>query len=469
MIPFDATPSAIRLRRGLLVTVVVAVLSVVVAASLPAPRSSWERDKIPARVSGTAEVAARSIPGWARAKANGLVVDLGLTQPIPKTNATITFEQGWFSGRQAYITYTVKAPKGEYIMPTIVWVGPADREQRWRTGEANWPHLSQWGGFSPEGFHSVLIFESFTEFTTAETLKLTVHQWAQVTPQAGLNESGGTRAGELVLGLPWKPAYLSEPSPAVISWPRKQTWLGRTLTLEQLTVGIGRTTLTGQIALPAGERKPGLGARLHVGDQLLEMKGFQAEPAATPGLYRFTATFDGPSQWPAPVKLDLGGIYFDTDQILTWPVPWAKYRHLSGSERQLMDPVDQATVRFYGSDLVSIFTYDSGVAIEQKDPAQTPPYVRAFIAIGGRGPDAGRPGFEVVNTRGEVLSNLGGGGGVIYDNPSGGDQRQGLAVHWDEAQQAEFLQSEWLLIRYVDPGAMLVIGDTWELPADAPR
>lgn len=468
MNPFDAKVSANRLRRSLFVTVVVAVVTLVMAASLPTPLSSWERDKIPARVSGAAEVAARSIPGWARANANGLVVDLGLTRGIPGTDATITFEQGWFSGRAAYVTYTVKAPRGGYVMPTIVWVGPADREQRWRTGEANWPHLSQWGGFSREGFHSVLIFEPFDDFTSAEMLKLTVHQWAQVTPEKGLNESGGTRAGELTLGLPWQPAYLSEPAPEAIPWPRQQTWLGRTLTLEQLEVGVGRTILTGQIALPEGERKPGLGARLHVGDQVLEMKEYQVEPATTPGLYRFTATYDGPNQWPAPVKLELESIAFETDQVLTWPVQWAKYRHLDGSERQLMDPADQVTVRFYDSDLVSIFTTDSGVAIEQKDPTGPPPYVRAFIAVGGRGRE-NNPGFEVVNTSGAVLRDLGGGGGHIYDDGHGNDNREGIAVMWWKDLPEGFRQSDWLLIRYVHPGAAMILQETWDLTANASR
>jgi hypothetical protein len=449
------------------VTVIAAVLTLISAASLPAPRPPWAFNEVPARVTGVTEMANRFIPGWTRAKAQGLVVDLGLTQTIPGTDSSITFEQGWFSGREAYITYTVKAPKGGYLMPTWVLVGPEGNEARARVGQTDWGNLSHWGGFSREGFHSVLVFEPFPDFTSAETLQLTVRQWAPVTPSEGLIQSQNP-GREISLVFPWKPAYLQEPAPEVVPWPRQQTWLGRTLTLEQLEVGVGRIRLTGQIALPEGEHTPRLSSRLHVGDQLLEMKQFQAEAAATPGFSRFTATFDGPNQWPAPVHLELNGLFFETDQTLTWPVHWAKYRHLDGSERQLMDPADQVTVRFYDSDLVSIFTTDSGVAIEQKDPTGPPPYVRAFIAVGGRGRE-NNPGFEVVNTGGAVLPDLGGGGGHIYDNGHGNDSREGIAVMWWKELPEGFRQSEWLLIRYVHPGAAMVLNETWDLPAAAPR
>ena len=287
---------------------------------------------------------------------------------------------------------------------------------------------------------------------------MTVRQWAPVTPSEGLIQSQNP-GREISLVFPWKPAYLQEPAPEVVPWPRQQTWLGRTLTLEQLEVGVGRIRLTGQIALPEGERKPGLGARLHVGVQVLEMKEYQVEPAATPGLYRFMATFDGPEQWPATVKLELKRIAFETDQVLTWPVPWAKYRDRNLSERQPIDPGDQVTVRLYESHITSLFAGDSGVVFEQLDAVAAPPYVKASLAIAG---------FEVVNSTGAVMDNVGGGGGEVYMDPQGGMRERYSVLWWKELPEGH-RQSDWLLIRYVHPGAAMILQETWELPANASR
>lgn len=125
------------------------------------------------------------------------------------------------------------------------------------------------------------------------------------------------------------------------------TWLGRSLALDELRVGIGRIDLSGYIALPSGESKPGLGARLRVGG-------------------------------------------------------------------------------------------------------------------GGRGipPDLG-PGFELINDAGEAHTNMGGGGGTIWDD--GRDERQGFSANWGDQLPENFRQSERLLLRYVQPSASMVLKETWTL------
>lgn len=70
----------------------------------------------------------------------------------------------------------------------------------------------------------------------------------------------------------------------------------------------------------------------------------------------------------------------------------------------------------------------------------------------------------MVNDKGEVMTNLGGGSGVIYDGPGRSDERHGYDAMWWEELQVEFRQSGRLVIRYVSPSATLVLKETWELP-----
>jgi len=459
-----------RLSRMLFTGLAAVVALLIVTSSLSyvlGRRSTSDRMMIPARAASADEVALRAVPGWERAVAQGLVVDIGVTERIPRTDATVTVEKAWYSGRKVYVLYTVTAPEGGYWLPIEASLRGDDPEQPYSHGGTNWNHLSTWGGFSPEGFHAILTFGGVPQVN--DSLELVLRQWMRVSPESGPTRigAGATFWEDLRIPLPWDTAYLAEPDPDIIPWPQRHTWLGRTLALDALSVGIGRAQLTGEITVPEGERDPVLQATLIVGDQELDWGSYAAEPIGESGRYRFTLTFDGPNQWPAPVRLRLEGIAFATDHVLEWPVHWAKYREMTGAERRLMDPEDQVTLQFYDSQLTSIFTTYSGVSIEQRDPERTPPYVRASISMGGRGfPDDLGPGFEVENDAGEVLTNLGGGAGVIYDGPGRHDERQGVAVMWWDDLPDSFRQSERLLIRYVEPSAALVLDETWTLPTE---
>lgn len=430
-------------------------------------QSLHDRQRIPQRVAGAEELARQAIPGWDRATAHGLVMDVGVTERIPRTDAAITVEKAWFSSRQVYVLYTVTAPEDRYWFPVEALLRDDNPDRILDDGRTPWNRLADWGGVSPEGFHSVLIFNRVEPYPGRSRLRLVLRQWMRLDPRSGPQHLGtdNTFWEDLEILLPWNEAYLAEPPPEVIPWRHQHTWLGRTLALDALEVGVGETRLTGTISLPAGERDPRLYATLVIGNQELEGGYYALEPAGEPGRYRFTLSYDGPDRWPAPVELRLHAIDFVTDQVLEWPVNWAKYREPAPADDRPMDPEDQVSLPFYDSELVSTHADDSGVAIEQRTPKRKPPYVKSSLHMGGRGipPDLG-PGFEIVNDDGEVMTNLGGFGGLVYEGPDGKDVRERVAAIWWDELPESFRRSERLIVRYVHPSATLVLDETWTLP-----
>lgn len=467
-----------RLRRAVYAGLALVVVLLVAASGLSyvaGRRSLAQRQMIPPRVAGPEEVARRAIPGWDRAAAHGLVVDVGVTERIPRTDATITVEKAWFSRRQVYVLYTVTAAEDGYWFPFEAYLRDDDSEGILSLGGTDWSHLATWGGFSPEGFHSVLTFSPVEPDPDLPHLTLNLRRWMKVDPRTGPQwiGTGTTFFEEAHIRLPWNGAYLAEPPPEVVPWRQQHTWLGRTLALEALEVGIGETRLTGLITLPDGERNPALSATLVAGGQELEARSYLVEPTGDRGRYRFTLTYDGLNRWPAAVELRLRGITFVTDQVLEWPVNWAKYRERPSSADRRMDPEDQVAVRFYDSELVTVFATDSGVSIEQRTPRRKAPYVQSALQMGGRRPleaaepggqPALGPGFEIVNDAGEVMTNLGGGGGTVL---AGADEvRVRVSVMWWNELPESFRRSERLIVRYVRPSATLVLDETWTLPAE---
>lgn len=464
-----------RLQRILSAGLAAVVLLMVATGTLSyllGRRSHWEREQIPARVSGAEELARRAIPGWERATSHGLVLDVGVTERIPRTDAAVTIEKAWYSGRQVYLLYTVTAPEGGYWFPTEAYLLDGTQDRVLTHGGTDWGHLATWGGFSAEGFHAVLILNGIDPEPGGTHVELVLRPWMRIDPRTGPQRTGvgATMWAELRIRLPWEDDYLREPAPEVVPWPRQHTWLGRTLALEALEVGIGRTRLTGTITLPQGERDPVLHATLIIGEQELHGR-YAAQPVGEPGRYRFTITYDGLNQWPAPVGLRLQGITFVTDQVLEWPVNWAKYRERTSSRDGEMDPADQVSLPFYDSELVARFATDSGVGIEQRTPRREPPYVRSALRMGGRlpletaepgEPPALGPGFEIENDAREVMTNLGGAAG--RDDIRANEERIRVwAMWWNELPES-FRRSERIIVRYVHPSATLVLDETWTAP-----
>lgn len=302
-----------RLLYGLMAVVLLMIAVGLGEVTLPR-RHPWQDDPIPPKVRSADEVARRAAPGWARADAAGLVFDLKIIQPLEgQSETSLILEKGWFSGRHMYILATVRAPEGQHVTPTWMFLNGQT------SGHVDWGHFRQWGGFSPDGFHTVLIFDRFESPPPAGDLPLEIRQWAKVTPAEGLIQGSPPLIPDTKLTLPWKPEYLNEPAPATIPLGGEpRSWLGRTLYLDQLEVGIGQMVLQGRIRLPRGERDPFLGLFLQVGEARRGLKEHHLEPAGEPGLYRITATYDGPDTWPAAVSADLQSIGFATDQVLEW-------------------------------------------------------------------------------------------------------------------------------------------------------
>jgi hypothetical protein len=78
------------------------------------------------------------------------------------------------------------------------------------------------------------------------------------------------------------------------------------------------------------------------------------------------------------------------------------------------------------------------------------------------------PGFELVSPSGDTLTHFAGSEGVIHDGWKTGI-RYGVATHWQGDLPAEFRDADRLILRYVSPGALLVLQETWELPATESR
>lgn len=451
-----------RLRRWAFYGAVSFVILLVFAASLGyqfGRLKPWELAAIPLRVESADDLARRVVPGWARAEVHDLIVPLSITERIPHTNATVTWERAWYSGQQVYILYTMRAPADKYIFPTWTLLGPEGGKGA-DFGDSKHHRLREAGGFSSDAFHGVIAFPRFDKPPVGERLALTVRQWGPVSPEKGLVEGKSALAGEVTVMLPWKSDYLREPPPEVFTLTQRHTWLGRTLALERLEVGTGRIQLNGLIELPTGEIDPHLLARLHVGQAQRQLKEFKAAPTGQPDQYRFTAFFDGPDSWPVPIEVELSGISFMTDQTLEWSFPWAKYKN--DDPPRTLEPSEQVSIKLYDSTLRTIYVWSEGVGVEMVEPQGKPPYVRASLRIGGTGIDREYPGMEVTGPGGEVISNMGGGGGTIWHR--GDEQLQGVAARWDPSMFPHHWETtDALSLRYVHPEAALVLEERWTL------
>ncbi|MBY6276449.1 hypothetical protein, partial [Symbiobacterium thermophilum] len=63
----------------------------------------------------------------------------------------------------------------------------------------------------------------------------------------------------------------------------------------------------------------------------------------------------------------------------------------------------------------------------------------------------------------EVMTNLGGFGGLVYEGPDGKDVRERVAAIWWDELPESFRRSERPIVRYVHPSATLVLDETWTL------
>lgn len=451
---------ATRPAIALAAVAVVLTLALVASGCQPSGSVAQQRERTPDPVSSADALARRAVPGWQRAETQGLVVPVGVTANIPYTKASVTLDKAWYSGRQVYVLYTIRAPKGEYVMPTLAFLSNEATQVGAGYGLAQLLHLRTWGGFSPEGFHSVLVIDKLPPEPRGSSLNLEIKQWVPVSPEQGPAEQ--VRGLPITLKIPWSDDYLKEPAAQVYTLNEQKTWLARTVTLRSLRVGVGRTELTGTIQLPKGESNPGLNCRLQLGESVRDLEEFKAEPGSGPGLYEFVATFDGPDTWPAPVSLDLLGVGFQSDGTLEWRFPWVTKRNLRADDRlATLAATEQVSVQFYGSTLRTVGVWAGGVAVEQMDADAPAPRVVASLSSGGR-MNGTAPGMEIATPSGQIVRDLGGGSGVVWDRP-GRRNVQGVSAMWGETIPAEFAGADYLTLRYVHPSALMNLNEKWPL------
>ena len=400
------------------------------------------------------EYAAAVIPGWERATRMGLLVPLDLTAEIPGSEATITLNEAWYSGRQAYILFTVTAPDGAYVAPAAAQLGDEPGTIAFAQFVAPWVYLDPWGVFTDGGYHSALIFSNLSVPEGAESMTLTLQNWQSVVPQESTGEGAPdtTGLGQVQLTLPWDPKYLEEPEPSVIPLDFNQEWVGRSLALTEMQVRAGRIELTGQLKLNDGESHPAVRGSLKVAGQELPIVE-QITSEQGPGSYQITLVTDGPNAWPAPVELHLKGINFNTSGTLEWPVDWAKYGNQPEGTPVLLETSDQQSTRLFESILTTKWAGGGGIIIQQEENKEKAPFVMATLYYSGRG-QADQPGWEVASPEGQVDLNP-----TVKTCPADLEGCDGYMV----IPSQDFRGADRLLIRYVDPTAGVVINNSWKL------
>lgn len=436
----SARSLAARLRRILLLSLVglLVLLTGVGVTSYQVGKRGLVSGRQPLRVRSAADFAANAVPGWKRAQEAGLLVRLGATYPIPHTPASVTLEDAWFGPDDVYILYTVKAPEGRHMMATRAHMGP---------DVANFPQKHPMGAFSDEGYHQVLVFSSLPEDVRTEYLTLDMFNWVEVSPRTAWESLGQAfQMGEKVtVTLPYRPDYVKD---ATQSFPlhRQTTWLGRTLSLEKLEVGMHEARLHGWIELPEGETDPTLGVTLLFGSAERPTRYYEATPTDRPNRYRFTISTDAPDTWPSRPAVKLWALGFRRVEPFAVDLAWQKYR---SQERSKPAPEDALSVPYYDSvlRLEQYFAYGQELSFRVVHPEGPKPYV--VLDHNQRA--------EILAPNGHRIKELGGGSGSW----------EGRTVSWslsfgdEDAIKLEDAASIRLLLPAAR--ATLILDETWDL------
>lgn len=436
----SANRLAARLRR-ILLTALAGLLVLLMAVSVTSYQAGQRgpvTGRQPLRVRSAADFAARAVPGWERAHESGLLIRLGATYPIPHTPASVTLEDAWFGPDTIYILYTVKAPEGRHMMTTRAHMG----------GDvANFPKTHSMGAFSDEGYHQVLVFSSLPAEQRGEYLTLEMFNWAEVSPRTAWESLGQAfQVGERVtVKLPYRPDYVKD---AMQGFPlhRQETWLGRTLALEKLEIGMHAARLHGWIELLPGETDPTLGVTVRFGKTERTVKRYEADPTEKPNRYQFSITTDPPDTWPVRPAVKFWGLGFHRREPLAVDLAWQKYR---GQAEAKPLPEDARSVAFYDSTLVLDRYYQNAreFSFRVVHPDKPKPYVALDHS----------QRVEYVGPNGHRITNLGGGGG----NWEG--QTVSWSHHFSEEDAEKLENAAAITLLMTKPKASMHLDETWEL------
>lgn len=433
-----------RLRRGLYYGVLGLVLLVLVVGAfgyqLGGRSSSGPVRDVPLQVASSFDLAQRVVPGWERAAAEGLLVELNQTLPIPGSNATITLEQVWYGEERSYLLYTVRAPEGEHLA-----IGSAHLDDL----PAMVSPATHWaGGFSAEGFHQVLYLRPQLRIREGSELELSVPIWHPVSPNISHSESRRQRLYRfMTTQLPVPEGVFAERFERYVL-DQAGAWLDRRLTLEELAIGLRQVQLTVLIDLPEGEVNPELGGTLLFGGAERGLTLLSRVETEIPGRYRLTYTAQPLDRWPVDVDLKLWGIGFAREEPLLMELPWGPAPR---SVDQLdLKPSDRPWIRFYDGVLEMIGTYDEGRGFHFNKilPEGLLPQVR----IGSLGAN-----MTVTAPNGHVVDNFGSGGGPTIG------RRESWSFHFDESDESKMGEAQSLLLRIEYPEGLMIVEEQWPL------
>lgn len=332
-----------KIRRRLRNSLILVVVLLLMVSSVSFYYGEQNSGETPLKVASATDYAQKTIPGWNRAEQAGLIQPLGITKPIPGTNATVTFEKVWYTKNYTFVLYTVKEPKRQYYFASRAGLNIPPSPNLVDNPSMVY-FINRLGGISPSGLHQVLVFGGYSPPVPYNKLTLTITGWLQV-PFSPNDYGKPEIRGQVAVTLPLKDEYLKD-SLQTVNLNQQMNFRDHSLSLKKLEVGWSETKLYGQITLQPGETFPDLNGALKCGDQAAYFNSFEAlELTNQPHTYTFIATAPPLNQWPAKLELQIKELSFRTATTLSFPFSWSKYQNTAGDV--ILPDKEQISRTFY--------------------------------------------------------------------------------------------------------------------------
>ena len=306
----------------------------------------------PVKVADATEFAERAVPGWRRAEAAGRVQTLDVSAPIPGTDAVITLEKAWVTGPEVYISYTVSARDGAYLIPQSYKLVTDHRGRPYRMLGLRLPRLYN-GGVSPQGYHDVFRFDAMgqAEVPLHEAYEIVIERWRKPVP--GSNRVEYRHGGEIAVPI----ALTAPPAEEWHTWSLgyELEWQGREVRIEELAVGFGSTRVTASATVLPGEQDPSFGLNIAYGAEVRSAQLVEFAPPVVDdgGRYRFVMDYEPPDEWPVAVTLADVVLGFRSPDTFEVELPWGRYR--SDEKTEVLE-ADRVSVQIHDTEL-RLFAY----------------------------------------------------------------------------------------------------------------
>ena len=448
----------LRFRKRMYgVGIVVLILMLLVSTGSFIYGQKYRNDE-PIKVSSAEDFARKVVPGWERAERAGQIVDLDITESIPGSEATVTFEKVWYTPANTYVLYTVKEPNKKYLMATqnVIDISPVDYASN---NQAYNPLPYQWGGVSSEGYHQVMVFMGYDTPVPAQELTLTASQW--IIPKLPVKpEPVNTIEGKISVKLPLSDVFLKESS-EIIPLEKTFEWKGRKLHLTGMEVKSSQTLLYGEVDLQEGETLNHLEGCFKSGEQSAWLNYESIVPGETPNSFKFIFSAEPLNEWPSKVSLEIRAIHFRTSKLLNIPVEWSLYVDQKG--RIIVPERQDTTVSFYDCFLkLNSIEPDNWIDIQVIEPSDMihnkEPYITMSLDPLWVDPANNyATGLKITNENGEILQVDGTGGGHIF-----GNDKVGIGFGIDAGDEL-WKTSKNITITISKPEAWLVLNQEIEI------